>query len=82
MSGAKDAAPGEKQCDERNTDEDRTVRLQRGQVADPGARDAERDQHEGPRQQADARMAATPPVANAPRPFLGSDMTFSFRGFA
>nr|AWD72643.1 Hypothetical protein [Klebsiella pneumoniae] len=27
----------------------------------------------GPRQQADARMAASPPAKSAPRPFCGSD---------
>ena len=46
------------------------------------APEAERDQDKGPRQQAEARTAATPPVASAPQPFLGSDIRFSFRDFA
>ena len=33
----------------------------------------------GPRQQAEARMAASPPVKSAPRPVFGSDMRLSFR---
>ncbi len=33
----------------------------------------------GPRQQAEARMAASPPVKSAPRPVCGSDMRLSFR---
>ena len=33
----------------------------------------------GPRQQADARMAASPPAKSAPRPFCGSDIRLSFQ---
>ena len=33
----------------------------------------------GPRQQVEARMAASPPAKSAPRPVCGSDMRLSFR---
>ncbi|KAG1202927.1 hypothetical protein G6F35_012134 [Rhizopus arrhizus] len=47
MGWSEDAAPGEEQRDERCADEDRPIRLQHGQVADPRAREAERDQDKG-----------------------------------
>jgi hypothetical protein len=64
---------GKRKKQQREADENRTERFERGQRAYPCAAYPRASKTSGPRQQADAPIAATMPATRNPIPFLVVD---------
>ena len=65
-----DAPPGKEQCNQRRADEDRPIRLQYRQVADPSAAEPQGDQNQRPQAAGRGEDGSQPAGEERPAPVL------------